>query len=234
MKYKAIIANYPPYCLLKDKRGYITKLFGSGHTGVDSIGNQWDNPVASWIDGICVCSYSETCGNIATVTSSNYRVKVVYMHLKNVATSGDVKARQQIGIEGSTGTLSTGKHLHISLYIDGKLVNPLLYLQGKQKLPLDPVITQPQSNVSVSTLNYNKKEGSYMIKKVISPLNLRSTRSLANDNNIVYRNMPNGTIFLVTATKAEGGKTWGHVFVVLGGKSYVGWANMAATWSVEV
>ena len=85
MKYKAIIANYPPYCLLKDKRGYITKLYGSGHTGVDSIGNQWDNPVASWIDGTCVCSYSEACGNIATV---NKTLPVHYFNQRNFAPVG--------------------------------------------------------------------------------------------------------------------------------------------------
>lgn len=65
-------------------------------------------------------------------------------------------------------------------------------------------------------------------------MNLRSTRSLASNGNIVLKDMPVGTVFLVTDTVKEGGVTWGKVLVTINGRTYAGWSNIAATWSVEV
>ena len=73
-----------------------------------------------------------------------------------------------------------------------------------------------------------------MIRKVTKVLNLRSTRCLANNNNLVYKDMPVGTVFLVTDTVKEGNVTWGKVIVTIKGKTYAGWSNIATTWSVEV
>lgn len=46
--------------------------------------------------------------------------------------------------------------------------------------------------------------------------------------------MPVGMVFLVTDTVKEGGVTWGKVLVTINGRTYAGWSNIAATWSVEV
>ena len=77
-----------------------------------------------------------------------------------------------------------------------------------------------------------------MIRKVTRPLNIRSSRSVANDSNIVYRDMPAGTVFLVTEDKWEGDYHWGKVIATVNGKSYAGCCNIldgtAGGWSEEV
>lgn len=221
VNYLKIIPEYPPYCLLNNRRGYISKLYGNGHTGVDSVGNQWDNPVASLIDGECAKDKNTMLGNIVTIT--NGPVQVLYYHLKEVTAPDYVKAGQQVGIEGSTGTLAQGKHLHTSIRINGQLVDPLPYLSGEANLQ-DIINNGPDGA---------ETEEKYMIRKVIKALNLRSSRSLTA-NNYVYRDMPVGTIFLVTDKVTESGITWGKVYTNIGGKSYAGWSNIAETWSREV
>ena len=229
MAYLEVIGNYPPYMAASDKRGYISQYYGNnGHTGVDSAGNLWDMPVCAIFDGKVVSAgYTSTTGYDVTYQSNNGRVKVVYLHLREkAAVSGPVKKNQVIGYEGSTGSLAKGKHLHVTMYIDGARVDPLPYLKGAKALPLE----EPKPE--------GIKEETYMIRKVTKPLNIRSSRSVANDSNIVYRDMPVGTVFLVTEDKWEKDYHWGKVIATVNGKSYAGWCNIldgsACGWSEEV
>lgn len=219
-KYLKTINNYPPYALMTDKRGFISRLYGNGHTGVDSVGNQWANPVCAICDGTVLQAYiSASLGKVVQYGAG--RVKIAYYHLATISVKVGQKVtagKTQIGIEGNTGALADGKHLHISIWIDDQLVDPLPYLTGDKTLP-DTAAEQ---------------EVKYMIRKVTKVLNLRSTRSLANNNNLVYKDMPVGTVFLVTDTVKEGNVTWGKVIVTIKGKTYAGWSNIATTWSVEV
>lgn len=140
MAYLEVISNYPPYMAASDKRGYISQYYGNnGHTGVDSVGNLLNMPVCAIFDGKVVSAgYTSTTGYDVTYQSNNGRVKVVYLHLREkAAVSGPVKKNQVIGYEGSTGSLAKGKHLHITMYIDGARVDPLPYLKGTKALPLD-------------------------------------------------------------------------------------------------
>ena len=219
-QYLKTINKYPPYALMKDKRGFISRLYGNGHTGVDSVGNTWANPVCAIIDGTVLEAYiSASLGKVVLYGAG--RVKIAYYHLAKISvkTGQTVTAgKTQVGIEGGTGALADGKHLHISIWIDDQLVDPLPYLTGAKTL----LVTAAE------------QEDKYMIRKVTKVLNLRSTRSLANNNNLVYRDMPVGTVFLVTDTVKEGNVTWGKVIVTINGKTYAGWSNIATTWSVEV
>lgn len=219
-KYLKTINNYPPYALMTDKRGFISRLYGNGHTGVDSAGNTWANPVCAIIDGTVLEAYiSASLGKVVLYGAG--RVKIAYYHLATISVKVGqtvTAGKTQIGIEGNTGALADGKHLHASIWIDGVLVDPLPYLTGAKKLPVSAA----------------EQEGKYMIRKVTKALNLRSTRSLANNNNLVYKDMPVGTVFLVTDTVKEGNVTWGKVIVTINGKTYAGWSNIATTWSVEV
>lgn len=216
MAYLKIIGKYPPYALMLDKRGFISRLYGGSHTGVDSVGNQWNNPVCAIIDGTVLEAYiSASLGKVVVYGAG--RVKIAYYHLAkmSVKVGQTVTAgKTQIGVEGNSGSLSDGKHLHISIWIDDQLVDPLPYLTGKKTLPTE--------------------EEKYMIRKVTKALNLRSTRSLKDNSNLVYKDMPVGTVFLVTETVKEGSVTWGKVIVTIKGKTYAGWSNIAKTWSEEV
>lgn len=229
-KYLRTINNYPPYALMKDKRGFISRLYGNGHTGVDSVGNQWANPVCAICDGTVLQAYiSASLGKVVQYGAG--RVKIAYYHLATISVKVGQKVttgKTQIGIEGGTGALADGKHLHVSIWIDGVLVDPLPYLTGAKKLP---VMQQSQINNALTGAHEGEK---YMIRKVTKALNLRSTRSLANNSNLVYKDMPVGTVFLVTDTVKEGGVTWGKVLVTINGRTYAGWSNIATTWSVEV
>lgn len=219
-KYLKTVNNYPPYALMTDKRGFISRLYGNGHTGVDSVGNQWANPVCAICDGAVLQAYiSASLGKVVQYGAG--RVKIAYYHLATISVKVGQKVtagKTQIGIEGNTGALADGKHLHVSIWIDGVLVDPLPYLTGAKTLPVTA----------------DEQEDKYMIRKVTKALNLRSTRSLANSSNLVYKDMPVGTVFLVTDTVKEGGVTWGKVLVTIKGRTYAGWSNIAATWSVEV
>lgn len=227
MAYLEIMNDYPPYMAAKNKRGYISQYYGNnGHTGIDSVGDLWDMPVCAIFDGkIVSAGYTSTTGYDVTYQSSNGRVKVVYLHLREkVTVSGAIEKNQVLGYEGGTGSLATGKHLHVTMYIDGQRVDPLPYLKGTRALPLEICNTM--------------KEETYMIRKVTKPLNIRSSRSVANDSNIVYRDMPVGTVFLVTEDKWEKDYHWGKIIATVGGKSYAGWCNIldgsAGGWSEEV
>lgn len=221
-KYLRVISKYPAYALMQDQRGFVSQKFGgeNNHTGYDTVGNMMDNPVCAIIDGeVTDAYYSGALGWIAIYQSES--VKIAYYHLKKLSVKAGDKVeagKTRIGIEGGTGTLAKGqKHLHISVWIGGMLVDPEPYLDGAKKFPVS-----------------EGDEDMIEIRKVIKPLNLRSSRSLANDSNIVYKDMPNGTVFQVVEKIKEGNTTWGKVYVTIGGKSYAGWSNIASTWSKVV
>ena len=142
MAYLEVVSNYLPYMAASDKRGFISQYYkGDAHTGVDSVGNLWDMPVCAIFDGKVLNSgTTSSTGNEVTYQSVNGRVKVTYLHLRDkVTVSGNVTKNQVIGYEGSTGSLATGKHLHVTMYIDNVRVDPLPYLKGTKALPLEVV-----------------------------------------------------------------------------------------------
>jgi murein DD-endopeptidase MepM/ murein hydrolase activator NlpD len=137
MAYIKVYKNWLPYRQMKDRRGFISRRYGSGHTGVDSVGNQYGNPVCAVTDGtVTAVRQSATLGNI--VEYENAAVKIAHYHLaKGMVKPGDhVQAGETVlAIEGGTGSLATGKHLHTSMWIHGKEVDPEPYLCGEKTLP---------------------------------------------------------------------------------------------------
>lgn len=222
MAYLKVYSNWLPYAKLSDKRGFISKRFGNGHTGIDSVGNVYANQVYAVMDGQVTASYLDTTlGNVVKYKNGN--VEFAYYHLASRKVKvGDkvICGETAIGVEGNTGTASKGKHLHTSMWIDGKLVDPEPYLSGSKKIEIKEIS--------------ETEEAKYMIRKVTKVLNLRSSRTTKDSTNIVYKNMPVGTIFLVTEIVKESGEDWGHIYVTIEGKSYVGWAKTSETWSKEV
>lgn len=218
MAYIKTYQNWLPYALLANKKASISRVYGNGHTGIDSVANTYGNKVCAVIDGTVLNVYkSATLGNVIEYGTDYVRIAHYHLASCSVAIGDQVVAGQtQIGIEGNTGSYSTGKHLHTSIWIGGVLVDPELYLCGKKEFPKEEA----------------KGEKKYMIRKVVSALNLRESASLSAAK--VYANMPVGTVFLVTETKVISGTTWGKVFVVINGKTYTGWSNIATTWSVEI
>lgn len=208
MGYKAIYQTWLPYALMKDKRGFISMRFGGTHTGIDSVGNQASNPVCAVLDGKVFNTRNDPkLGNVVEYGAGN--VRIAYYHLAKISVcSGDtvVAGRTQIGVEGATGSLARGKHLHTSIWINGQLVDPEPYLNGTKKF---------------------SEEAHKMYREVTKELNLRESASL---NAKVKKALPVGTLIEVVKNDGE----WGRVIAFVGGQSIDGYCKLATTWSKEI
>ena len=213
MAYICVYKNWLPYALMSDKRGFISRRFSSSHSGVDSVGNQVGNPVCAVIDGKVLEVYtSSTLGKVVKYGRGN--VVFAYYHLASTSVSvgqAVTAGKTKIGVEGSTGSLSSGKHLHTSMWINGSLVDPEPYLSGSKVIVV-------------------KEDGLIMVRKVIrNDLNLRSGAGASYSS---YGMIPNGTLINPVETTTVSGAIWGkHTCVMADGKTYTGWSNLGDTWS---
>lgn len=135
MAYINVYATWLPYSQMKDPRGFISKQFGAGHTGVDSVGNEYNNTVCAVMDGIVTqVSYSSTLGNVVEYTAGGVRFALYHLAKTLVTAGSTVKKGDPLGIEGATGSLASGKHLHTSMWINDVLVDPEPYLSGNKEI----------------------------------------------------------------------------------------------------
>ena len=95
------------------------------HTGVDITGTKSRDIYAIQDGVVTAASHHYSMGNYIRVKHEN-GYESVYMHLKQrLAKVGDVVEKgQKIGIMGCTGSC-TGTHLHLTIYKNGTLMNPL-------------------------------------------------------------------------------------------------------------
>lgn len=115
-------------------RGYITSLYGyrpspftgvrQFHTGLD-IGVPHGTPIRAAMAGrVSAVGYDNATGNYVVIShSSGYRTLYGHMSKFRTQTGAYVQAGAIIGEVGSTG-LSTGPHLHFTVYKNGVTVNP--------------------------------------------------------------------------------------------------------------
>ncbi|MEE9965624.1 MAG: peptidoglycan DD-metalloendopeptidase family protein [Propionicimonas sp.] len=102
------------------------------HSGVD-IGAGCGTTITAAAAGTVVSrSYDSASGNRLTIDHgvvNGHHVMTHYLHARGytVAVGTAVRAGQAVGAVGSTGW-STGCHLHFSVWVDGRLVDPQLYL----------------------------------------------------------------------------------------------------------
>lgn len=101
------------------------------HNGID-IGVGTGTKVAATRSGVVrAVRTSETFGKVLEFeTEDGY--KIMYAHLSEVLVKKGEKVKQGeiVAKSGNTG-LSTGPHLHYSLWKDGKLIDPLYYVTLK-------------------------------------------------------------------------------------------------------
>ena len=122
------------YRLLSSPYGYrVHPITGQWkfHSGVDLAGPQ-GTPIVATRDGTVTMAktgYNSGNGNYVTINHGD-GFSTSYLHmLENlqVRVGQKVKAGQVIGYMGSTG-MSTGPHLHFTIYYNGATVNPADYL----------------------------------------------------------------------------------------------------------
>ena len=118
--------------------GYVTSAYGwrthpikgtrSFHSGVD-IGVPQGTPIyASKSGTVTSATYSSAYGYYVTINHGD-GFSTLYGHMTHyIVSAGDtVTQGQVIGYVGSTG-LSTGPHLHFTVYYGGSTVNPMSYV----------------------------------------------------------------------------------------------------------
>ena len=117
---------------LSSNYGWRNSPFNAGartfHGGIDMAVSQ-GTPIYAALEGkVTAVGYNATYGNYVIITHhSGY--KTLYGHMKSTAcrTGNFVYTNTIIGYVGSTG-MSTGPHLHFTVYKNGKTINPLSVL----------------------------------------------------------------------------------------------------------
>jgi murein DD-endopeptidase MepM/ murein hydrolase activator NlpD len=107
--------------------GYRRDPFGSRtqfHTGLDIRGNT-GTPIRAAMSGrVSQVGYDGVLGNYVIISHhSGYRTLYAHMSVIRTRTGAYVSTGERIGDVGSTG-LSTGPHLHFTVYKNGATVNP--------------------------------------------------------------------------------------------------------------
>ena len=107
--------------------GYRRWPFGGGrqfHSGID-IGGRTGTPVRAAMSGrVSSVGWDNVLGNYVAITHhSGYRTMYGHLSVVRVRSGAYVGTGERIGDVGSTG-LSTGPHLHFTVYKNGVTVNP--------------------------------------------------------------------------------------------------------------
>jgi murein DD-endopeptidase MepM/ murein hydrolase activator NlpD len=120
-------------------RGRLTSYYGyrndpftgrrQFHNGLD-IAASWGTPLYTAMAGrVAGTGFDPISGNYIVISHhSGYRTFYGHLDTIRVKTGQQLKAGQRIGDIGSTG-LSTGSHVHFSVYKWGRTVNPLYLLR---------------------------------------------------------------------------------------------------------
>jgi murein DD-endopeptidase MepM/ murein hydrolase activator NlpD len=115
-------------------RSYVTSNYGyrrspftglrQFHTGLD-IGAPSGTPITAAMSGrVSAAGFDATLGNYVVITHhSGYRTLYGHMSLIRTKPGAYVRTGERIGDVGSTG-LSTGPHVHFTVYKNGVTVNP--------------------------------------------------------------------------------------------------------------
>jgi len=114
---------------LSSPYGWRDSPFNTGkrsfHGGID-MAVITGTPIYAAMDGkVITAGYNSVYGNYVIIQHhSGYKTLYGHMHTINCKTGNFVYTSTKIGTVGSTG-LSTGPHLHFTVYKNGKTVNPL-------------------------------------------------------------------------------------------------------------
>ncbi len=123
---------------LRNQFKYFSSYFGwrddpfrsgkrSYHTGVDMVARGGvGTPVYAAMAGTVIAAgWDNTFGNYVKIQHhSGYVTLYGHLHTLNISRGRKASTSTMIGTVGSTG-LSTGPHLHFTVYKNGRLVNPL-------------------------------------------------------------------------------------------------------------
>jgi len=100
------------------------------HTGVD-LAAPAGSPVYAATAGRVRVAYDPAGAGLYIAVAYDERVRILYCHLMEarVATGATVAAGDLIGLVGSSGR-STGPHVHFEVQVDGRSVDPMVWLES--------------------------------------------------------------------------------------------------------
>ena len=120
------------YKLLSSPYGWRTHpVYGDQrfHSGVDLAGSQGTSIYAARSGTVTAATYNSSSGYYVTINHGDgYSSSYLHMTGYTVKVGQKVSQGQVIGYMGSTG-VSTGPHLHFSIYYNGSTVNPANYIR---------------------------------------------------------------------------------------------------------
>lgn len=104
------------------------------HDAVD-IANAAGTPVVAAAAGTVSAAYTESLGGNIVEIDHGGGVTTLYAHLLDgsfAVTEGQtVEAGQTIALMGSTGSASTGPHVHFSVWVDGTAIDPMPFMEER-------------------------------------------------------------------------------------------------------
>ncbi|HEY8815658.1 MAG TPA: M23 family metallopeptidase [Candidatus Dormibacteraeota bacterium] len=98
------------------------------HTGVDLAARE-GTPVYAAEAGVASVEFDPQGAGLYVAVSSDSHVRALYCHLSKVTVrpGEQVVTGQLVGAVGATG-LATGAHLHFEVQVDGRAIDPVLWL----------------------------------------------------------------------------------------------------------
>jgi murein DD-endopeptidase MepM/ murein hydrolase activator NlpD len=121
------------------------------HNGTDvSVGE--GRPVVSAMDGVVEDVMWDVWGGNRVEVVHEDGMMSTYNHLKDVQVKerDELKASQQLGTVGQTGTRVTGPHLHFEMWVKGEVVDPRTF-DWKKGSEIIPALrkSQPQDEIPI-------------------------------------------------------------------------------------
>ncbi|MCF0175053.1 MAG: M23 family metallopeptidase [Bacteroidales bacterium] len=110
-------------------RGVISQKFSASHNAID-IATAKGSVIKSVLDGtVTFAGYTEQQGYVVMIQHEGDIISV-YKHASKILkdAGNKVSSGTPIAIVGSTGSLSSGDHLHLEIWYKGSPVNPELYI----------------------------------------------------------------------------------------------------------
>ena len=133
-KIRFIVTNNTPS--IKPSEGVISREFDidNNHFGIDIV-NEEGTSIFSIANGIVIYSdYSNDYGNVIIIDHENGYYSHYYHNKENFVKRNErIDSGVLIAQLGNTGQQSTGPHLHLEIWKDGKPIDPLSFFQDYSK-----------------------------------------------------------------------------------------------------
>jgi murein DD-endopeptidase MepM/ murein hydrolase activator NlpD len=135
--------------------GYISQFYNWYHRGIDVAGNNNAKTYPIAEGKVVEIAYSPFGYGLSVMVDHGNGFLSRYAHLQKVEVTLDQEVDKTIslGRVGSTGW-STGPHLHLEVYQDGKTVNPLAYIPNEYQEDIKP---QQSNNIVIAQDNGAKE-----------------------------------------------------------------------------